>query len=128
MLRGGELFGFQAQNRFFEIGTPGALAETDAFLRASHAEEAAQKTAFRSSDGIKSAAVNAQPTWPKILEPLDDEQRATYDDFVKRWHEILPRRYGRIERFNQRFPVEDFAQGVSPNDRDWCGAWRASSI
>jgi len=27
------LFGFEARERFFEIGTPGALAETDAFLR-----------------------------------------------------------------------------------------------
>jgi NDP-sugar pyrophosphorylase family protein len=35
----GELFGFEAHNRFYEIGTPGALAETDAFLRASFAEE-----------------------------------------------------------------------------------------
>jgi NDP-sugar pyrophosphorylase family protein len=29
----GELFGFQATERFYEIGTPAALAETDAFLR-----------------------------------------------------------------------------------------------
>lgn len=28
----GELFGFVATNRFYEIGTPAALAETDAFL------------------------------------------------------------------------------------------------
>jgi NDP-sugar pyrophosphorylase family protein len=30
----GRLFGFPAGERFFEIGTPAALAETDAFLRA----------------------------------------------------------------------------------------------
>jgi len=30
----GELMGFEATERFFEIGTPTALAETDAFLRA----------------------------------------------------------------------------------------------
>jgi N-acetyl-alpha-D-muramate 1-phosphate uridylyltransferase len=29
----GELLGFQASERFYEIGTPAALAETDAFLR-----------------------------------------------------------------------------------------------
>ncbi len=29
----GELFGFEATERFYEIGTPAALAETDAFLR-----------------------------------------------------------------------------------------------
>ncbi len=30
----GELFGFEASHRFYEIGTPAVLAETDAFLRA----------------------------------------------------------------------------------------------
>jgi NDP-sugar pyrophosphorylase family protein len=30
-----ELFGFEARQRFYEIGTPEALAETDRFLRAS---------------------------------------------------------------------------------------------
>jgi hypothetical protein len=29
-----ELFGFEASERFHEIGSPQALAETDAFLRA----------------------------------------------------------------------------------------------
>ncbi len=28
-----ELFGFEVANRFYEIGTPSGLAETDAFLR-----------------------------------------------------------------------------------------------
>jgi NDP-sugar pyrophosphorylase family protein len=32
--RRGELFGFEAKERFHEIGSPQALAETDAFLRA----------------------------------------------------------------------------------------------
>jgi NDP-sugar pyrophosphorylase family protein len=30
----GELLGFEASERFYEIGTTAALAETDAFLRA----------------------------------------------------------------------------------------------
>lgn len=34
--RRGELAGYEATERFFEIGTPDALAETDAFLRAEH--------------------------------------------------------------------------------------------
>ncbi|MFL5829854.1 MAG: sugar phosphate nucleotidyltransferase [Solirubrobacteraceae bacterium] len=33
LARRGELAGFEATERFYEIGTPGALAETDAFLR-----------------------------------------------------------------------------------------------
>jgi SAM-dependent methyltransferase len=43
--------------------------------------------------------------WPKILEPLDSEQQAVYDDFMKRWHEILPDRYRLVERFSHGFPV-----------------------
>lgn len=31
----GELLGYEAVRRFYEIGTPEALAETDAFLRRS---------------------------------------------------------------------------------------------
>jgi SAM-dependent methyltransferase len=49
--------------------------------------------------------------WPKTLEPLTREQEATYDDFMKRWHEILPRRYGLIERFNHSFPVRHSCPG-----------------
>jgi NDP-sugar pyrophosphorylase family protein len=33
LARGGRLAGYEATNRFYEIGTPAALAETDAFLR-----------------------------------------------------------------------------------------------
>jgi SAM-dependent methyltransferase len=44
--------------------------------------------------------------WPKTLEPLSSEQQAVYDDFMKRWHEILPQRYGAIERFNHSFAVD----------------------
>ncbi len=44
--------------------------------------------------------------WPKTLPPLTPEQQATFDDFMKLWHEVLPQRsYGVIERFNHPFPV-----------------------
>ena len=36
----GELMGFEAEERFYEIGSPAALAETDAFLRGQRALEA----------------------------------------------------------------------------------------
>ncbi len=32
--RRGQLFGYAASERFYEIGTPAALAETDSFLTA----------------------------------------------------------------------------------------------
>jgi ubiquinone/menaquinone biosynthesis C-methylase UbiE len=44
-------------------------------------------------------------TWPKKLPPLTPEQQAVGDDFMRYWHEILPRRFGLIERFNHGYPV-----------------------
>jgi len=49
--------------------------------------------------------MSAVGKWPKVAVSLTSEQRAVHDDFMKRWHEILPRRYGSIERFNHSFPV-----------------------
>jgi SAM-dependent methyltransferase len=43
--------------------------------------------------------------WPKVLPPLTDEQRRINDEFLKLWHEVLPRRFGIVERFNHGFPV-----------------------
>jgi len=44
-------------------------------------------------------------TWPKTLAPLTPEQERVYDAFIKQWHEVLPRRFGVVERFNHSFPV-----------------------
>jgi SAM-dependent methyltransferase len=44
-------------------------------------------------------------TWPKTLPPLTPEQGRVCDAFVKQWHEVLPQRYGLVERFNHSFPV-----------------------
>jgi len=44
--------------------------------------------------------------WPKILPPLSPEQQRINDDFMKRWHEVLPNKYGTIEKFNHRFPAK----------------------
>jgi len=49
--------------------------------------------------------ISTASKWPKTPTPLTREQRAAHDDFMKRWHEILPRRYESIERFNHLFPV-----------------------
>lgn len=43
--------------------------------------------------------------WPKVLPPLTDEQRRISDEFMKLWHEVLPRRFGAMEVFNHNFPV-----------------------
>lgn len=49
--------------------------------------------------------------WPKAPPPLSPRRRAVHDDFIERWHEILPARYGLVERFNHSFPVRNSRPG-----------------
>jgi SAM-dependent methyltransferase len=44
--------------------------------------------------------------WPKVLPPLTPEQSRISDDFMKLWHEVLPKRFGIVETFNHTFPVK----------------------
>jgi len=43
--------------------------------------------------------------WPKVIAPLNPEQKVISDDFMKYWHEVLPKRFGLVDRFNHRYPV-----------------------
>jgi SAM-dependent methyltransferase len=43
--------------------------------------------------------------WPKTFPPLSAEQERIRDDFVKHWHEVLPRRFGFIDRFNHSYCI-----------------------
>lgn len=43
--------------------------------------------------------------WPKQLLPLTAEQIRIKDDFMKHWHEVLPRRYGLVDKFNHEYPA-----------------------
>jgi len=47
----------------------------------------------------------AEARWPKTFPPLTMEQQRISDDFMKHWHEVLPQRFGLIERFNHGYPV-----------------------
>jgi SAM-dependent methyltransferase len=49
--------------------------------------------------------------WPKTLPPLTVEQERVYDAFVKQWHELLPHRYGIVERFNHSFVARASRRG-----------------
>jgi len=49
--------------------------------------------------------------WPKTPPPLTSEQQTAHDSFMKQWHEILPRRYALVERFNHLFPVHNSHPG-----------------
>lgn len=44
--------------------------------------------------------------WPKAVPPLSKEQQLISDDFMKYWHEQLPRRYGAIEKFNHQYALK----------------------
>lgn len=43
--------------------------------------------------------------WPKAVPPLSKEQQFIIDDFMKYWHQQLPRRYVAIEKFNHTYPL-----------------------
>ncbi len=49
--------------------------------------------------------------WPKRIPPLTPEQERISADFMTYWHEVLPRRYGAIERFNQGWPARTARPG-----------------
>jgi len=59
----------------------------------------------------RTSEIKATGKWPKSPPPLTPEQRIVHDDFMKRWHEILPQRYGQVERFNHSFPVRNSRAG-----------------
>jgi len=48
----------------------------------------------------------ASSKWPKTFPPLNAEQQRISNDFMKRWHEVLPRRFGIIDRFNHSYGVK----------------------
>jgi SAM-dependent methyltransferase len=50
--------------------------------------------------------VSVATKWPKQFPPLTPEQARVSDDFMKHWHEVLPRRFGIVDRFNHRYVVD----------------------
>jgi SAM-dependent methyltransferase len=44
--------------------------------------------------------------WPKTFPPLTPEQEQIRDDFMKHWHEVLPKKFGIIDRFNHAYCVQ----------------------
>ena len=52
--------------------------------------------------------------WPKVPPPLSDEQKIAREKYMKLWHELLPKRYGAIEKFNHGYPASLF---VKPGSR-----------
>jgi ubiquinone/menaquinone biosynthesis C-methylase UbiE len=44
--------------------------------------------------------------WPKVFPPLTTAQTEISDDFMRYWHEVLPKRYGIVDRFNHTYAVK----------------------
>jgi ubiquinone/menaquinone biosynthesis C-methylase UbiE len=55
--------------------------------------------------------MNSPTKWPKELPPLTAEQEEISHDFMKYWHEVLPSRYGIINRFNHGYVVRNAPKG-----------------
>lgn len=51
--------------------------------------------------------------WPKSLPVLSEEQERIRKDFMNHWLEVLPKRYGLIEKFNHRYPLRTLDAGVT---------------
>jgi len=51
--------------------------------------------------------------WPKKLAPLTEEQERIRIDFMQYWHEVLPRRYGLVEKFNHGYPASRQRPGTT---------------
>jgi len=51
--------------------------------------------------------------WPKTFPPLTPEQEAIRDDFMRHWHEVLPRRFGAIDRFGHDYVVRSAPAGFA---------------
>ncbi|TAL75471.1 MAG: class I SAM-dependent methyltransferase [Burkholderiaceae bacterium] len=51
--------------------------------------------------------------WPKTFPPLTSEQQLISNDFMKYWHEVLPRHFGFVDEFNHRYVVKTAPAGFS---------------
>lgn len=49
--------------------------------------------------------INNRRKWPKVFPPLSPAQQAISDDFMRYWHEVLPKKYGIVDEFNHKYPV-----------------------
>ncbi|MGO8995347.1 MAG: class I SAM-dependent methyltransferase [Polyangiaceae bacterium] len=46
--------------------------------------------------------------WPKQVPVLSPEQTVAREQWMRLWHEVLPNRFGLIEKFNHGFPAKQF--------------------
>ena len=62
--------------------------------------------------------------WPKQLPAFTEEQKRMKDEFVHKWLEQFPQKYGAMEVFNHNYPAKSF----NKRDRKRKGFWRVVVI
>ena len=68
--------------------------------------------------------------WPKVVPTLSEEQRRVRDDFVRYWHEQLPRRYGVYRALQPRLGSPAAATGAYlwRSEQGWASTIRWASL
>jgi SAM-dependent methyltransferase len=54
--------------------------------------------------------MDRRSNWPKVIPPLSAEQQQISDDFMRYWHEVLPKKYGMVDDFNHEYVVKHAPQ------------------
>ncbi len=62
---------------------------------------------------------NTQKKWPKKLPEFTPEQKRIRSEFMECWHEVLPAKYGIVEKFNHGFPVQERDNTPKMNTGNW---------
>lgn len=52
-------------------------------------------------------SVVMEKKWPKTFPPLTPELEIISNDFMKYWHEVLPKRFGLVNRFNHNYVLKN---------------------
>ena len=50
--------------------------------------------------------------WPKVLPQLTPEQGRVREDFMEHWHNVLPQKYGVVEKFNHGYAAKFSVPGT----------------
>jgi SAM-dependent methyltransferase len=55
--------------------------------------------------------------WPKQVPVLSPEQLIAREQWMRLWHEVLPNRFGLIEKFNHGFPAKQLERSAGARTR-----------
>src|SRR5262245_24646862 len=82
-----------------------------AFAAISGQDKIANSFKDRLSTEMLGRELRSQTVGPKQLPPLTEAQTQISNDFMRYWHEVLPRKYSSIDQFNHGYPVRAAQSG-----------------